>query len=355
MYLIENACCCLKKDFGIDMKAREGDLVETFDGNIFDVKGLVHPWDRIIAFIRFTPDQKGERRRGNTLYKKIYPLHERYELLCRKFPQYLVFDPVFNQWLCEVPVEMVKKHHKPSLYLAELRGKRVLDKLEQQTVDFAELLVEEARVKWDALGVSGSLLVGLHTAKSDIDLIVYGSQNCFKVYNALGLLFRDDASGVKLYDRQDLKALFDFRSKDTLMKFEDFVRTESRKVLQGKFHGRDYFIRCVKDWKEVNETYGLVHYEPVGNAMIDAAVSDDSQMIFTPCIYKIEDVHVRKGKNVQYLREVASFRGRFCEQARNGENIIAQGMVERVIGQSQEEYFRLLLGNEPSDFMILAR
>ena len=46
------------------MKACEGDLIETFDGNIFDVKGFVHPLDRVIAFIRFTPDSSGDRRRG---------------------------------------------------------------------------------------------------------------------------------------------------------------------------------------------------------------------------------------------------------------------------------------------------
>ena len=336
------------------MKAREGDLIETFDGNIFDVKGLVHPLDRIVAFIRFTPDPNGERMRGNTRYKKVYPLHERYALLRKKFPQYLFFDTVFNQWLCEVPTEKVKTHYEPSTHLSQLRHKRVLDKLEKQTIDLARLLYTKAGVKWSALGVSGSLLVNLNTSKSDIDLVVYGSQNAIKIHNTLKLLIPDIASGVKLYDKQNLRTLFDFRSKDTSMKFEDFVRTESRKVLQGKFRGRDYYIRCVKNWKEVVETYGSIFYKPMGEATIDATVADDSQTIFTPCAYQVEDVHVVEGKNLQFPREVVSFRGRFCEQARKGERIIARGMIESLKGESGPEHFRLLVGNRASDFMILA-
>ena len=336
------------------MKAREGNLLETLDGNIFDVKGLVHPRDKIVAFIRFTPDPKGERKRGNVRYTKVYPLQERYALLRKKFPQYLVFDPVFNQWLCEVPIEMVKEQYEPSTYLCQLLRKSALDTLRKEAVDFSRLLHVKTGVKWSALGVSGSLLVGLNTSKSDIDLVVYGSQNARKIHNTLKALPLDAASGVKLYDRQDLRTLFDFRSKDTHMKFEDFVRTESRKVLQGKFKGRDYFIRCLKDWNEVAETYGAICYKPVGKATISATIVDDSQMIFTPCTYQVEGVHIVKGKNFQLPREVVSFRGRFCEQARNGERIIARGMIESLKGAGELEHFRLLVGNAASDFVILA-
>jgi len=337
------------------MKTREGDLIETLDGNIFDVKGLVHPPDKIIAFIRFTPNSRGERKRDNKRYKKVYPLHERYALLHERFPQYLVFDPVINEWLCEVPNEMVKKHYEPTKYLRQLRRKRVLEELEEQTLGLAQLLQRKADVELSSLGVSGSLLAGLHTQKSDIDLVVYGSKSCEKVYDALKSLVRDETSHVKSYGRQELKALFDFRSKDTAMRFEDFVRTESRKVLEGKFQLRDYFIRCVKEWSEIGEQYGSIRYAPIGETKVRATITDDSRMIFTPCTYHIEDAETLEGKRVKPLSEIVSFRGRFCEQARNGEKVIALGKVERVHKLGEKEYFRLLLGNKPRDYMVLAR
>ena len=336
------------------MKAREGDLIETIDGNIFDVKGIVHPPGKVIAFIRYTPDLNGDRKRGETRYKKVYALRERFDLLKKRFPRYLVFDPVLSQWLCEVPNEIVRRHYKPSDYLSLLRRRGTRDELEKRALELAELLHKESGVAWNSLGISGSLLVGLHTRNSDLDLIVYGSKSCWKVYNTLSSLVQDPKGNVRSYNMQDLKKLFDFRSKDTIVSFEDFVRTESRKLLQGKFHERDYYIRCVRDWTETPEKYGTVQFRAVGEAKIQATVTDDSDMIFTPCAYKIGDVHVLQRKKARPVREIVSFRGRFCEQARNGEKVVARGTIESV-KTKEEEYFHLILGNKPSDHMILAR
>jgi len=336
----------------VNLKGKEGDLVETWDGNIFDVKGLVHPSKKIIAFIRFTPDPKGDRKRDGVTYRKVYPLHERYELLKERFPQYLVYDRVFNEWLCEVPIEAIQHYYNPVDHLRKLRQKRQLTPLEKAALHFAELLKKNAHVSWSVLGVSGSLLVGLQTPKSDIDIIVYGSQNCYKVYDSLRTLVNDKDGSVKSYSKGELRRLFDFRSKDTAMKFEDFVRTESRKVLQGKFQNRDYFVRCVRDWKEIKERYGAVRYKPIGYAKIRARVVDNSQMIFTPCRYKIGNVETVEGTHGKDAGEIVSFRGRFCEQARKGEVVVAQGKVERVQELGGREHYKLVLGNKTSDFMV---
>lgn len=335
------------------MRFRESDLVEDLNDVIFDVKGLVHPPGRVIAFPRFVPNTEGERRRGHIAYRKVYTLSARYELLEKRFPRYLTQDEVFGERLCEVPVKDVRRHYRPSERLQELRRKKRLDTLERQALNFVSLLKESAKLPWYVLGVSGSILTKLHTPKSDIDPVVYGLENCHKVHSALKLLHKTQTSLAQPYDERELRALFDFRSKDTQVSFEEFVQTESRKVLQGKYDGHDYFIRCVKNWNEIGEKYGDVHYSNTGYARIKATVTDASESIFTPCTYEITKAHVLKG-TVQSVSEIASFRGRFCEQAEDGEVVVAQGKVERMQNKAGEVRFRLLLGNKPSDFMILA-
>jgi predicted nucleotidyltransferase len=334
------------------MRAREGDLIETLDGNIFDVKGLVHPPDKVVAFPRFTPDKNGDRKRNGITYRKVYPLKERYKLLQKRLPEFLVFDTVFDEELCEVPLAQIKRHYTPIEGLGSLRCKDMLDNVEVDALKLAELLKRKANISWKQLGLSGSLLVRLHLPTSDIDLIVYGSETCRKVYAALQSLMQHDEGPLRPYTSKELKRLFVFRSKNTSMSFENFLRIESRKVLQGMFKRREFFIRCVKDWNEVNERFGDVQYKSMGYAKIKATVIDDSEKIFTPCRYKIANVKVLEGVHVKPLKEIVSFRGRFCEQAINHETVLAQGKIEKVRRLNEKEYFRLLLGNKPSDFIV---
>lgn len=335
------------------MKAREGDLIETKTGIIFDVKGLIQPEDRIIAYPRFIPDSSGNRKRKQVPYRKVYALAERLEFLQKTYPHYIVHDAVFGEKLCEVPVSDITKLCTPAEKLKELRETEDPDRLERLTLQMAELLKEKARVPPDAIGVSGSLMAGLHTSASDIDLVVYGSENCRKVYSALEMLLNGKNDLLRRYTKQGLKKLFDFRSKDTVVGFEDFIRTESRKASQGKFLGKDYFIRFVKDWNEVEE-YGDVLYSNAGYARIKARIVDASESIFTPCTYEVDNVQTQEGDKKKPVSEVVSFRGRFCEQAKEGEIVVAQGKIEKVVDRRKnDEHFRMLLGNKTSDYMTL--
>ncbi|MGQ9565892.1 MAG: hypothetical protein ACUVT5_05035 [Candidatus Bathyarchaeales archaeon] len=338
------------------MRFREGDLIEDVNGVIFDVKGLVHPPNRVVAFPRFIPHAEGERKRDSVQYRKIYALSTRYSFLKEKFPEYLVQDEVFGELLCEIPVNNIKRHYRPAERLMELRGNTHPDPLETLALELAEALKETANISWSCMGISGSLLARLHAKASDIDPIIYGAKNCRRAYAALIMLADDKKSPLKPYrTRTALRKLFEFRSRDTRVSFEDFIRTESRKVLQGTYCGYEYFIRCVKDWRETHERYGDVHYTNMGYAKIKATVTDDSEAIFTPCTYKIEQTQKLEGTtSSRAVSEIVSFRGRFNEHARNGETIIAQGKIERAQDRKGEEWLRLLLGNRPTDFMILA-
>ncbi len=336
--------------------AREGDLIKTRSGVVFDVKGLVHPPNRIIAFPRFIPTPEGTRKGKGASYGKVYGLGDRFKYLEENYPGLIVFDEVFGEVMCEVPLSQVAVHYRPEEKLWALRVSNDLTILEDKALRLAQGLKAEANIPWSCLGISGSIMAGLTNEKSDIDPLVYGVKNCQNAYAALQRLLKKPGSGFKPYGREELKELFDFRSKDTQMGFEDFCVVESRKAFQGKFMGTDFFVRFVKGWNETAEHYGDVCFKNCGYARIVATAVDSSDALFTPCSYKLKDVQVLQGPNLSSIEEVVSFRGRFCQHAFEGEKVEAQGKVELVtIKKSGAEHYRLILGNKPADYMVLVR
>ena len=116
------------------MKAREGDLIRTKSNVVFDVKGLVHPPNKVIAFPRFIPSPQGTRQGKDTLYGKVYSLGDRFKYLQENHPDLIVFDPVFGEIMCEVPMEQITEHYKPTEKLAELRQTKNLSTLENKAL-----------------------------------------------------------------------------------------------------------------------------------------------------------------------------------------------------------------------------
>ena len=329
--------------------AREGDFIETESGLIFDVKGFMHPPGHIIAFLRYYPDTSGSRTRHGLRYRKVYSLKARYDLLREKYPDLLRYDSVFDRTFSEIPIFKIKLYHRPAVYLSHLLERNDLDPVEQDAVSFANLLITEAKVPPNDLGITGSVLVQLHESDSDIDLICYGSAASRRVYSALHTLIKARRGSLAPYDEPGLRKLFSFRRKDTKMSYADFARVEERKILQGTYRGRDYYLRLLKDWSEITEVYGDLIYRPSGRATITAVISDDSENIFTPCRYLTENVKTVSG-DIFSIKQIISYRGRFCEQARKGESIMAAGEIELVEGRLGS-YYQLVLGNRKQDFL----
>lgn len=329
----------------------EGFFVEDVDGLIFDVKGLLHPPDRVIAYLRYFPDLGGDRERGGVKYRKVYSLAERDAILKAKKPSYLYFDPVFGMFLEGVPRNEIARIYDPREKLRNLvRGER--SRLEEAAVSLALEVAKTAGIPLSALGVSGSILVDLAGAGSDVDIVVFGEKNSRKAYEALGDLMAEGRL-VKAYDETGLRKLYEFRFKDTVMSYEDFVWSERRKHMSGTVMGYDFFVRFVKFPEEYGERYGERRYKPLGSALVKGVVVDDSDAIFTPCRYVLDAVEVLDGVKKPVV-EIFSLRGRFSDQAREGEEVLARGKVEAVSSESGE-YFRLVVGGERGDFLIVRR
>ena len=338
-------------------EAVESYYLETGEGLYFAVKGQEHPHDRRIAVLRYAPDpESGKRHKDGVLYRRLYRFSEQEDWIRKNCPQYSAYDPVFQTTLQSVPVSMIRRMYSPILHFEKLLQSPDLSPLEDDAVAFLSALQKESAVPFHALGITGSMLIGMHTDSSDIDAVVFGEADCLNAHKALRRLL-DGSSGGELrrLDAGGMKELYAQRVPDTKMEFRQFAALEKEKANQGLFRERAWFVRFIKNPAESWNKYGDLRYAPLGRMTVQASVADDSEAIFTPCRYLLAEARSLETTPMPDPREIVSFRGRFCGQASVGDRIMATGTLEQVQDSRGKIGHRLLLGNSPEDTMVVLR
>ena len=337
----------------------EGDYIETKESNlIFDIKGLLHPNDRKICFLRFYPDPNGDRIKEGIKYSKIYNLDDRYSLLRAKYPEYLFFSKELDLEVQGVMNQDIKKIYTPREYLQNLKEKKNPSKLELRAKSLCEFFIDKGGIPQDLIGITGSSMVGLDKKGSDIDIILYGTENSHDFQEKLPTLV-GGMSELRKYNISEYKSHFNWRVGGSDISFENFMKSEQRKLHQGKFHGIDYFIRYIKSPNDWKGNYYDYNYTNLGRIRIKALIIDSKDSIFTPCSYKIEPLKVLDKKlssnriELKDIVEVNSYRARFCEHAREGEMVLVEGKLEKVNYKNSLEYYHILLTDQTIDKMLI--
>ena len=340
-------------------KGIEGNYIETKKTNlIFDVKGLLHPNDRKICFLRFYPHPEGDRIKNGVKFKKIYNLDERYSLLRKTYPGYLFYSKELDLEIQGVYNNDIKKIYSPRDCLRELSEKENLSNIEKCSKTLCELFINKGNLSKDSVGITGSVMIGLNKEDSDIDIIIYGTETCLKFQEKLIDLFAEP-NQFRKYNQEEYKSHYNWRVGGSDISFKEFMRSEQRKLHQGKFHGNDFFIRYIKspnDWKGKFYDY---QYKNCGRIKAKGLINDSKDSIFTPCSYKIKTLKILDKEStldkisLKKILEINSFRARFCEHAKEGDTVLVEGKLEKVLFKNELEYFRILLTDQTKDKMLI--
>jgi predicted nucleotidyltransferase len=317
----------------------EGQFIITTDNLVFEIKGLVHPKDRVIAYLRYVPTQNE--------YKKVYALDERETYLKHHHPSYLWFSEPHGRLVQSVPNDSIEAILDPVDYLAGLRNSTSTSSdLEQASLNLVEKMIEVTGIDWSNIGITGSQLIGIARKDSDIDLVVYGSDTCRRFYSNLCENF-DSIAGVHRYSGLLLDEHVSFRwgAHENLKPV--LREIERKKVLQGLFENYHFFVRLVKAPDDIEYAYGDFSFQLKGCRFVSGKIVDDSDSIFTPCEYLVET------DDLPDLRRLVSYRGRFTEQISKDTMFDAEGRLEMVTSHKEGNHFlQLVLGELPADYLI---
>jgi uncharacterized protein len=322
------------------MRVRPRDFIYTTDDLFFATTTYLHPEDRIISFLRYIPDQNGDRSQNKKLYSKV-DSNQAYKFLERNFPEYLFDCEITKVEMMGVPIEKVKKLLIPTDRLREIMESKKRDKLQEKVVLLAETFHDHSGISFNKMGVSGSILPGLYKSEvSDIDFVIYGLKNHRKAMEAFEEIKKENGI-LKSIEGEYWEKLYDKRIKDSSLSYEEFRWYENRKNNRGILEGTLFDILQTRDWDEINGTYGATRYEPMGCIEVECTVTDSLAAFDNPAVYKVDDVEIIEGPEV-VISEIASYTHTYAGQAKEGERITARGKLEKVIGKNVS--YRLIVG-----------
>jgi predicted nucleotidyltransferase len=331
---------------------RDRDFLQTSEGFFFCVVGSLHPPNRVISYIKYVPSESGiwgkdEKRFSRILQKYTIPnLLETFNYLEANYPHYLFRSPADNITVTAVPHQNITRHFKPERKLAELRQAPQPDALQQKLARFTSFLEETSGVPGESFGVTGSLLLDIHQPKfSDLDVTVYGAEDSWLLHRALSEN-HDSGTPLKRLGGTALKEWCIRKAEQYPLSPAEASKIYERKWNLGVFEGKWVSIHPVKLEGEVTGEYGESTYHPCGQVTVRAVVRDNTDCLFLPSVYRIEDVEVLEGPQLGKVTEVVSYESLYDSLAENGETIQAKGKLERVTEKGgSREHYRVLVGS----------
>jgi len=329
-------------------KPKDRDFIETKEGMFFCVAGYLHPPDKYTAYLKYSPAPVGKWKGGEIHYRReleyyhVSKVADMIAYLEQNYPHYVHYCSVRDIKFSMIPQEYVKKYYLPEQRLQEIL-ETPQDPLEEEVRAFVSEIIACTGIKEKHLGITGSILLGIHNPEfSDIDLLVYGLDNALKVRAALK---EGRSARIRPVTGKTLEEWCASIASRFPLSYEEARYLAGRRWNYGFFGDRYFSIHPTRTGDEIEENYGDRIYREKGAAGIRAIVSDASESLFMPALYRIEKVEVIEGgvgaqRDALPLREVISYEGLYRDVVDSGEEIEARGKLESV----NERYYRLVIG-----------
>jgi predicted nucleotidyltransferase len=310
-----------------DWVPADGDTFVTKEGFIFNTLGYEHPEGTVFAFLKYIPSKYRELFHVEMLERtwkyqdlqlfraeKLYTA-ENYKSFIdtfrKNFPEYIYYCYLRNKELISAPITSIQRVYVPKQCLIWLRNLENPDELQTLALDLIGMLSKESGVGIDDFGIHGSIALNMHAPESDIDFVVYGSQNFRRVETTID----------KLVQEGKLRYIFG-------------NRLDAARKFKGRYKDKVYMFTATRGSEEKVPPYGTYRFSAVKPVKFQCNVSDDAETMFRPAIYKITNYRPADPQSELSLdmipETVVSNIGCYRNVARKGQQIRVAGQLERI-------------------------
>lgn len=320
----------------------DGDIIVTKDDFVFYAFGYEHPKDRVFSFLKYIPSEVKSyfplpflaqswtlENTGLARPEKLYTAQNFQKILetfRNDFPQYIYFCPFRGKEVMSVPLNFIRRVYVPRDELQRIFESQQKDRLQTLAADLILHLSAESNVPLEDFGIHGSIAMGMHTAKSDIDFAIYGSNN-----------FRS------------LQRTVDRLAGQGVLSYIFTKRFDEKRRHRGRYNGTIFTYNAVRQIQQVNRTYGDHHYAPLKPVTFRCEVAADDEAMFRPAIYRIANYQPLDSssrlRGEERPAKVVSMIGYYRNVARRGERVEVSGTLEQVKNvKTGETYHQVVVG-----------
>ena len=328
-------------------------LINTKDGFQCKVYANSHPEGKIVVKPKYVPDTKanfiGLKKRfifGKSMFRfNLFTNSDdakcNLEEFKTKFQDYFYESENHKNWFIVVPKEKIEKTFDP------IEGLREFLKVPESDLDpYLKSvrgiinLIAASGVPFGKLGINHSTLLGNYTpGRSDIDIVVYGKENGWKVIRHLGESKEPD---LKWKSEDDWRKYYRDRIVSKFFSEDEYVANMVQKKDDGFYNGNVFSIFVVEEPEEIWYSWEDKHF-PLGTVKIKARVKDDFNSIVRPGYYELEDSEVLEGHEEVPIERIVTWSRPFVLQARKGDNIECVGLLEKLDTKSKS-FYQVVLG-----------
>ncbi|BDG60443.1 hypothetical protein caldi_15330 [Caldinitratiruptor microaerophilus] len=307
------------------------DLIRSVDGLYFTVYGYEHPPGGAACFLQYVPVPGDPGRGAKPMdYPHGGAVVETTRWLAEHYPHYV--RPGRGSPLPVVPAGRVGAYFRPAEGLAGIRRRGPRDALEETLLEFTDLLARAAGIPPERLGITGSLLLGVHDpATSDMDLAIYGREQALRAREAIvgGCL----PHVTRVPPEHRARWLRRMTVHHPHSPAEALYLIE-RRWHYGYYRGREFSLKAVRD------PAGPPPPVPgpgraLGRVRVRGTVADAADGCFTPALYRLRDLEWAGGAPAGLAPDadlpVWSFEALYSWAFDPGQRVEVDGVLEEAL------------------------